>query len=47
MMNGTAVLPANVVMALAGNAATISTGNVQNGSAMVLPEVSPIRSVLW
>lgn len=33
MMNGTAVLPANVVMALAGNAATISTGNVQNGSA--------------
>lgn len=32
MMNGTAVLPA-VVTTFAGNAATISTGNVQNGSA--------------
>lgn len=31
-MNGTAVLPA-VVTTFAGNAATISTGNVQNGSA--------------
>ena len=32
MMNGTAVLPA-VVTTFAGNAATISTGSVQNGSA--------------
>lgn len=32
MMNGTAVLPA-VVTTFAGNAATISAGNVQNGSA--------------
>lgn len=32
MMNGTAVLPA-VVTTFAANAATISTGNVQNGSA--------------
>ena len=32
MMNGTAVLPA-VVTTFAGNAATISSGNVQNGSA--------------
>lgn len=32
MMNGTAVLPA-VVTTFAGNAVTISTGNVQNGSA--------------
>ena len=32
MMNGTAVLPA-VVTTFAGNAATISTGNVQSGSA--------------
>lgn len=32
MMNGTAVLPANVAMAFAGNAATISGGNSQNGS---------------
>ena len=32
MMNGTAVLPA-VVTTFTGNAATISTGNVQNGSA--------------
>lgn len=32
MMNGTAVLPA-VVTTLAGNAATISAGSVQNGSA--------------
>lgn len=32
MMNGTAVLPANVAMAFKGNAATISAGNPQNGS---------------
>ena len=32
MMNGTAVLPA-VVTTFAGNAATISAGSVQNGSA--------------
>ena len=33
MMNGTAVLPA-VVTTFAGNAATISAGSVQNGSAI-------------
>lgn len=32
MMNGAAVLPA-VVTTFAGNAATISAGSVQNGSA--------------
>jgi len=46
MMNGAAVLPA-VVTTFAGNAATISAGNVKTAQQAVLPEASPIRSVLW
>ena len=46
MMNGTAVLPA-VVTTFAGNAAKSRQVAYKTAQQAVLPEVSPIRSVLW